>query len=179
MTSRTGRRVILMVLAVLVLAALATTPAQAQDFQTLLKAVDKLETNLKKMVEQESTARQQQIAALQQKIDGLTPGAGGTIDNTAIEELQKEIIQLKLDLKNLGFASETAGIDNERWERIASDIHQLKSENMYLRTAIENSQNRFVAASSSPAPPGPSRACLQADQALNVPVCLPYLLSNG
>ena len=145
MTSRTGRRVIPMVLAVLVLAALATMPAQAQDFQTLLKAVDKLEANLKKMVEQESTARQQQIAALQQKIDGLTPGAGGTIDNTAIEELQKEIIQLKLDLKNLGFESETAGIDNERWERITSDIHQLKSENMYLRTAIENSQSRMVA----------------------------------
>ena len=145
MTSRTGCRVIPMVLAVLVLAALVTTPAQAQDFQALLNAVDKLEANLKKMVERESTARQQQIVALQQKIDGITPGEGGAIDNTAIEELQKEIIQLKLDLQNLGFESETAGIDNERWERITNDIHQLKAENMYLRSKIENSQIRLVA----------------------------------
>ncbi len=154
MTSRTGCRVIPMVLAVLVLAALVTTPAQAQDFQALLNAVDKLEANLKKMVEQESTARQQQIAALQQKIDGLTLGEGGAVDNTAIEELQKEIIQLKLDLKNLGFENETAGIDNERWERITSDIHQLKSENMYLRSAIEGSQSRLIAGDEAAYGPG-------------------------
>lgn len=74
-----------------------TGVATADDLDQLLQAVDKLEANLKSIVEQESSQRKADVAKLKQQIDQAGPSQGGD----AIVQMQKDIAWLKQTVSQL------------------------------------------------------------------------------
>lgn len=97
------------------LAALLALPVYGQDFSRLLDAVAKVETNLKALVEKESSERKAENARLQKQLATLqsAPATGSIVSTpdqqTAISSLQESVTQLKAQLKELASSQPTAG----------------------------------------------------------------------
>lgn len=91
------KRIILIgcVLVCLILASAITT--SAQDFNALLEAVERIENNLKQMVEQEAEARTQDLAKLRLEMKGVTSSGSGISQAdlgsivTELEYLRQEV----------------------------------------------------------------------------------------
>ncbi len=82
---------------VLVGLVLASAPAApAQDFNQLLKAVEKIELNLKKLVEQEAQARSQELAKLRLEMKAISTGQTGQDYQTDLDKLAQAIESLQL-----------------------------------------------------------------------------------
>ena len=77
-----------MLLAMLVFCSVAV----GQDFGQLLKAVRKVETNLKQMIEEERATRESQVAALRGDIDNMAGISGSS------PKLQAELNSLRAEL---------------------------------------------------------------------------------
>jgi len=94
-------------LIVLALLIVCRSNVPAQDFQTLLDAVEKFDAELKQLVQQESNARTSEIAALQSSIQKLQSviGQSGNRDDTDWSEqiagLTTAILELRADLAEL------------------------------------------------------------------------------
>lgn len=75
---------------------LLCSSVSAQDFGQLLQAVEKMEANLKDLIEEESQNRKQAILALQKNIDQISAsGQSGNFTDSDIESIMAHIIELK------------------------------------------------------------------------------------
>jgi Phosphate-selective porin O and P len=94
----------------MILIASLALPVFGQDFSRLLDAVAKVETNLKALIEKESSERKAENAKLQKQFASLPSGssAGSTVSNpnqqAAIQQLQESVAQLKTELAQLASA---------------------------------------------------------------------------
>lgn len=101
---------------VCILPALAV-PASAQNFEQLLKAVDKLETSLQARLEQESVKRQQVVEELRAEI---AEAQGGSINNDGLAQLRDELARMKAEQKQ--------PVDAQWQEQIQSEIAELREQ---------------------------------------------------
>ena len=111
------------------------TTVQAQDFGQLLDAVDKLEANLKSLVQEETAAREKAIAELRK-------GAGqsqSSVDPGCRRMIKREVATLRTKIK--GLASNQS---NQELAAMANDIEFLKAENLFLRSALDKNAQQYV-----------------------------------
>lgn len=111
------------------------TTVQAQDFGQLLEAVDKLEANLKSLVAQERTAREQAIAELRDGAGQSLPG----LDPAWQKKISGELASLRTQIKGL-----TGDQPNQELAAMANDIEFLKAENLYLRSTLNKNAQQYV-----------------------------------
>ena len=91
-----------------------TITAQAQDFQQLLNAVDKIEANLKMLVEKEAATRAAEIAKLRTEV-GAQPGASTTNENSPwVIQLRQELDSLRIEVAKLATASKQLASADEQ-----------------------------------------------------------------
>ena len=123
-------------LGVLILLAVAIPwqAVSAQDFSALLKAVEKFDTDLKQLVQQEAATRTKEIATLQssmqelQKAIGQTSGEAGTDWSIQIAELTAAILEMKADLMRMqGQTSQ---------DELSQELVLLQAEMASLRTEM-------------------------------------------
>ena len=89
-----GQRAYTILFVVVVLATSAAT--YAQDFQQLLSAVDRVETNLKALVEKEATARAADIAKLRKELTGQATSGTAPETNPIYTQLRSGLIRCAL-----------------------------------------------------------------------------------
>jgi hypothetical protein len=107
------RRVIIVVAITLIIFSMAGR-AMAQDFQQLLNAVDKVEANLKSLVEKEATARTAEINKLRQELGGRPAGSVASDSNPLVIQLRQEFDSLRSEVAKLATATrQLASADNE------------------------------------------------------------------
>lgn len=111
----------------------------SQDFGQLLAAVDKLEANLKAMVEKESSARATAISELRSEISQTPSGGAGPW-----KQLQADLKALRAEVQLLKQAPGTPGVEPLEVAAIISDIEFLKAENLYLRGVIGKSTKQWA-----------------------------------
>jgi len=121
---------------VLVGLVLASAPAApAQDFNQLLKAVEKIELNLKELVEQEAQARSQELAKLRLEMKAISTGQTGQDYQTDLDKLAQAIESLRLQVQAL------QTIPPASTEQDA-DLVSLTSEVAMLRTELSDLRDR-------------------------------------
>jgi Phosphate-selective porin O and P len=98
------------VVATMTLIASLALPVYGQDFSRLLDAVAKVETNLKTLIEKESSERKAENAKLQKQMASFQPGTSNGVASSnpdqqaAIQALQESVAQLKNQLQHLASA---------------------------------------------------------------------------
>lgn len=141
--TRLTRAVLAFVVGVGIVLAGEQTPAQ--DFQSLLTAVDKLETRLKSLVQKETASRRQQMAAMERRFDDMAGVAANAEGSTVIEQLQDEISQLRTAIESLesgaGIGASVA-IDRQQLAALADDVHALQAAQQASREDVESLWSR-------------------------------------
>ncbi len=137
-------RGLLNALVVLVLLLVSQTSLMAQDFNALLQAVDKVEANLKALVEQESTARQQEVQKLRTEMKQ-TPATGGAVDNSVLAQMQQELQTLKAEVAKLAAQKTQPSLSEADLSNLVSDIASIKAEMSTLQA--NNASNQKLLAS--------------------------------
>lgn len=94
-----GQRVCIILFVIAVLA--TGTAAVAQDFQQLLSAVDRVEANLRALVEKESAARTAEIAKLRKELAGQSGAGVESEANPIFAQFQKELDSLRVEVGKL------------------------------------------------------------------------------
>ena len=89
------------IIALVLLSSIPDGKALAQDFQQLLGAVDRVEANLRKLVEKEATARAADIAKLRQELTGQTGDAAAIESNPAFALFRRELDSLRIEVGKL------------------------------------------------------------------------------
>jgi|GEM_PF-1138831 len=97
-----GHRAYIIILVLLTLTLTGTTIAQ--DFQQLLNAVDKVEANLKTLVEKEASARSADIAKLRTELTGQTVGGAPADINPVFAQFKNELDSLRAEVGKLSVA---------------------------------------------------------------------------
>jgi hypothetical protein len=136
-------------------------PAEGQDFEQLLQAVDKLEANLQARLEKESRQRQQAVEELRAEIaqarkgsvdsgelDRLTEGLARLkaersqpIDSEWQKSIEKQVAELRKRIDELAGQQQNPipDISQEELAQLTADIAWLKAENTRLQEMIEGS----------------------------------------
>lgn len=91
------------IVCVLLIVVLAGT-AMAQDFQQLLNAVDRVETNLKALIEKEASARAADIAKLRKELTGQTAAGVPADSNPMFAQFRRELDSLLTEVSKLSVA---------------------------------------------------------------------------
>lgn len=73
----------------------------AQDFQQLLNAVDRVETNLKALVEKEASARTADIAKLRKELTGQTVAGAPADSNPVFAQFKRDLESLRAEVSML------------------------------------------------------------------------------
>ena len=130
---------------ILLLLAVFIIPAQvsAQDFGQLLEAVDKLEANLKALVEKESAARQSQFANLQAQLDQ-APQASG--NDAWKKQLLKEVAILRTQVETMPAPTQSgSGVSDQQLVDLMTEVDVLREEIKLLQeTGAASSSEQLV-----------------------------------
>ena len=145
------------------LACMLSLPAAGQDFGQLLKAVERMETDLKVMIEQESQARVEADAQLRAELAGSGAVADPTLAAT-VESLAQEVNRLHNELNQLMQSQETDQPGSTEMAQLVTEILLMKSEIADLRRNsgsrgpqyVSTDEGSFAAAFGEPAPSGPA-----------------------
>jgi hypothetical protein len=132
-------------LTALVLLAIGRSVVVGQDYNALLKEVDKIETNLKELIGKETTTLQKGSQKLQADVKQLqqTPGVGS--DNPAFAQVVQEIQALRAEVTRLSAQTSQSSVSEADLAAMASDIALLKAELATLQA--NNSENQKLLAS--------------------------------
>ena len=118
------------------------TPVAAQDFGQLLDAVDKLEANLKAMVEKESAARQSQFAKLQAQLDEAPQASADIVWK---KKLLKEVASLRTQLENMPEPTQAAsGMNDQQLVDLTTELDLLREEIKMLQETGASSSEQLV-----------------------------------
>lgn len=128
-------------LCLLLLVSSVTTTAQ--DFSTLIKAVGKVEANLKTLIEKESANRNKDIAALRGEMKLVDGGSKDGSFITRLNQIEKQIGMLRSEIGNLNAGGNGSGSNDEALSILFTDIQNLKDENRKLMDNA-NRGNLFV-----------------------------------
>ncbi len=113
-----------------------STSSFGQDFNQLLKAVDKIESNLKALIEKESGKRTAEIIRLEDKMSS-TPTSS---DNKILAELAEKIEEIQNKL--IDMPSNDENISQNDFGSITDDIKFLKSEILSLKESQQSFSNQ-------------------------------------
>ena len=116
----------------------------AQDFDALLEAVDKIEVNLRSMVEQEAESRRQEIAELRQDVEEMPAGSAGTGNKVLLTKLALEVKALQSEVKLLKKAHTEAAVTESDLLAVAEDIAFLRSEIELLRAEVGKAKQQYA-----------------------------------
>lgn len=123
---------------------LFTATVFGQDFDKLLEAVNKVENNLKSLVNKESSARATEIDHLKTKLENLKQIKGDFNDGSLLTDIREEIEKLHKKVESLSVKSVSMQLSEADIETVLNDIEFLKAENLYLRTLIEKNPKQLV-----------------------------------
>ncbi|MBU8933724.1 MAG: hypothetical protein KOO62_06920 [candidate division Zixibacteria bacterium] len=129
---------------VLLLVAGASNTATAQDFDALLKAIDKIELNLQSMVKQEAELRKQEIADLRQEMKGVPSGSAGAENEAMLIELALNVKVLQSEVQQLKTAKTEVAVSESDLLAVAEDIAFLRSELGLLRTEVGETRAQYA-----------------------------------
>ncbi len=133
--------------------------AQASDFEQLFKAVDKLEANLKKLIESETAERKNAIARLESKIADVPTNGASAEPDPRIARLAEHLKSLAEQVAQLSAAQEPSdrpagtGVSEETILELVNDIAFLKAENQYLRGLVEQNNTELASLNGGFVPP--------------------------
>jgi hypothetical protein len=127
-------------LTILVLLVISQSSVVGQDFDALLKAVDKVETNLKALVEKEATARQQESQKLRAEMKQMQQAPGVESDNPVLAQMAQEMQTLKAEVARLSSQTSQPSISDADLAGIVSDIAALKAELANLQASTSENQ---------------------------------------
>ena len=143
---RTNLKIWLPLLALILL--MSISQGQAQNLDVLLKAVDRLETGLKTMVEKETIARAKETAELREQLNELKevgPSAStGTIDNTQLNKLALEMKTLRIDVNRLAAVRPAPAFEDAEIISLVNDIEFLKAEVLHLRDLAGDNRSKLA-----------------------------------
>lgn len=122
----------------------STVSVSAQDFDVLLQAVDRIEANLKAMVDRESETRTKEVAELRELVQQ-NPAAAGPGEQARFAQLVLEVKTLRGDVDRLSTAQTNVGMTESDLLSLINDIEYLKSEMNLLRTT--SGENKKLLAS--------------------------------
>jgi len=128
-------RTTLLVLVALIL--LLQPGLMAQDFDALLKAVDKVEANLKELVAKETTTPQQETQKLLAEMKQTEPAPGVESDNPVLAQMALEIQALKLELAELRAVYGALRQQTNETTTAQNDVVDLVQELATLRAEID------------------------------------------
>jgi hypothetical protein len=148
---------------VLLIVALTGT-AIAQDFQQLLNAVDRVEANLKALVEKEASARAADIAKLRRELTGQTV-AGATADsNPVFAQFKRDLDSLRFEVGKLAVArQQLASADPEGVAVTTPTANQVAGLTEGL-TALNARLETYLTSSAAPPEQEPSKTEHAPDQ---------------
>jgi hypothetical protein len=122
------REVKLGILLVVLIAVVPWQAVPAQDFSALLEAVNRIETNLKQLVEQEKQQRQAQFAELQTAIEQMPAQQSATVAEPDLSGLEAQIAELKLAVQEIRLASEVKPSDDRAMVDMMHEMSVLRAE---------------------------------------------------
>ncbi len=117
--------------------------SHAQNFEQLMKAVEKMEAGLQARLDEETTARQKADDGLRAAV---SESEGAPIDPQWQQNIQKQLDQLSLHVQQLAEQNpaEDNSVSQEQWLTLMTDITVLKAENVYLRELVEKKSKQWV-----------------------------------
>ena len=127
-------------LTVLVLLVVSQSSVVGQDFDALLKAVDKVEANLKALLDKETTARQQESQKLRTEMKQAQQAPGVASDNPLLAQLALEVQALNLQVERLSAQQSQPAISETDLAGVVSDIALLKAELANLQASTSENQ---------------------------------------
>lgn len=133
----------------LILTGLCCQPTtRAQDFNRLLDAVNKLETNLRSLVKEEALTRSSEIAELRIALGKNSPEASN--DNLAkrMDDLEAKIALLHKDLATLAEGNHSRGHGEEDMVAVLTELGELRAEIQSLK-ADGNDEPKLLASLNS------------------------------
>ena len=113
---------------------------QAQDLTRLLKAVEQVEANLNKLIEQETAARQQAIADLRTDMSGLTGDKTRQNNTTAtndLSSLKKDIQALKNKMTGILAELEAIPVLSDQLAQVSASLIQMQALNESRQEAVD------------------------------------------
>lgn len=125
----------------IIMATSAVFPVIAQDLKQLLGAVDRVEANLKALVEKEASARAADIAKLRKELTGQTVAGAPADSNPMFAEFKRELDSLRAEVSLLSAArQQLASADPEGvtvTRSTSGEIAELTEGLMALNTRLE------------------------------------------
>jgi hypothetical protein len=122
---------------------LGRQPAQAQDFGALLSAVEKIETDLKALVEGESAERAKAIASLRAELAQIEQPAS-TVDAATISGLRADMAGIKQQLARLSAMGTKSEDGSSDILSLINEIEYLKAEVTSLKAGANKSDRRLA-----------------------------------
>ena len=118
--------------------------APAQDFEALLNAVDRVEANLKAMIEQETEVRTAEIAELRKVVEHAPTGTVGSADKLRLTQLMLEVKALRGDVDLLKKTPTGEVVTESDLLAVIEDIEYLKSELKLLGTMTGETRQQLA-----------------------------------
>lgn len=162
------------IIGLICLGLIIAVPISAQDFEQLLKAVDKLEASLQERLDQESRQRQQEVEQLRteiadvkqepqdsrqfdeirEQLAAIQASQSNSVDTAWRNQMERRIEGLSEQIAALATqqTQPAAGITDEDLAVILSDIAWLKAENTRLNELLEGG-SQFVSTDAMAIPP--------------------------
>ncbi len=110
---------------------LASVPAFGLDIETVLQALDKVEADLQLLVEHETSAREQQLAALEERIAAVAATDDTRMDMAEIKAIQHEMAALRSEVERLMAATEISDMVsvNEQIQSLSTELAEMRRAN--------------------------------------------------
>lgn len=142
----------------MIVIALVALPAAAQDFTKLLDAVDRVEANLKSMVEKEASMRAAEIAKLRSEFSGGVRSDSLTAQGPAFEQLKADLQALRTEVNQMKDASvnNPTQVSDSEWQQMQKEIVFLKQQvekSTAQLASLDDEGGVSVAGKSSTPPP--------------------------
>ncbi len=122
---------------------LGTSTAFGQDFSALMDAVDRIETNLKQLVELEKQQRTKEIAELQATVKKISGSQRSEVPVDLLK-INAQLAELKLSIKEIRLASNLEQADDQALVDIVSELAVLRAEISGLETKLDENPPQLV-----------------------------------
>jgi len=117
----------------------------AQNFDQLMAAIDKIETGLRELIANESTARNKQFKNLQIELAKLKESRPWSFDDSRLASIENEMGRLSKQVELMSQRQDGEfEFSQSDLVTVINDIEFLKSENAYLRSLLNNNTKQLA-----------------------------------